>query len=494
MKRISIVSFAVYTLLLWACDIRPAEEEIANTGAASFSASFECPSGVNAYWEDDDKVVVIDSKNIAHCFDLDNGVAKTAAEFSGTLSENSQIKYVAYSHDAGEVTYDPDNGTFTMEIPSVYTARSADALVKSNQVAIGTLQGSEVALKPVCGFVKFSLESNGKTLEQGGRTYNLTDLKQITFTDNDGKAFAGTVLAKWGDSAAAPSYVGVEDGASTIVFRTRQLSTPDGDIFYEAGDYYIPVVPQNYEDVTIVVEDADGNTATAVAHRAIDVQTALQSNLNVIQWPTITIEVNLECQSVVEEKTHVELAALSTHGLSVDRVNNTTGEKVSGASPKKTEVIFTEGGLEYYMWTDSGVGRYTANAVTGGGRCMADLCFGYYSANWSYEGQSWAAGSQKSTSWIKFPVYDGVLTKIEIHMYYSAFNGAMSVSTEVDEDSGIGNHLIYYTPKVTGTNGYFGWETIPVVGAERGDQYYLCLEDGHTWRIRGWRLHYKSYK
>ena len=79
-------------------------------------------------------------------------------------------------------------------------------------------------------------------------------------------------------------------------------------------------------------------------------------------------------------------------------------------------------------------------------------------------------------------------------MYYSAFNGAMSVSTEVDEDSGIGNHLIYYTPKVTGTNGYFGWETIPVVGAERGDQYYLCLEDGHTWRIRGWRLHYKSYK
>lgn len=493
MKRITIVLFTAFSIL-WACDIYPAEEKIANTGAASFSASFECPSGVNAYWEDDDKVVVIDSKNMAHRFDLDNGASKIAAEFSGTLSENSKIKYVAYSHDPNVVAYNSDNGIFTMEVPSVYTAKSADALVKTNQVAIGTLQGSEVALKPICGFIKFSLEPNGKTLEQGGRTYNLTDLRQITFTDNDDKAFAGTVQAKWDDGSAAPSYVGVENGESTIVFRTRQLSTPDGDIFYEAGDYYIPVLPQNYENVTIIVEDADGNTATAVANRAIDVQTAMQSNLNNIQWPTIVIEVNLECQSVAEESTHVELATLSTHGLSVDRVNNTTGEKASGACPKKTEITFTEGGQQYSLWTDSGVGRYTANAVIGGGRCMADLCFGYYNANWSYEGQSWAAGNQKSTSWIKFPVYDGVLTKVEIHLYYSAYNGAMSISTEVDQDSGIGNHQVYYTPKLQGNNGSFGWESISVTGAKRGDQYYLCLEDGHTWRIRGWRLHYKSYK
>ena len=492
MKRISILLFVTLTAL-WACDIKPAEEPIANTGAANFTASFETPAGIPAYWENGDKLLVVDTKDNLHRFDLDAGAAKTDGEFSGTIAEDSQVKYVAYAHDPNAIEYDAATEEFTLVVPSMYTAKTADALVKANSAAIGTQQGSEVSLHSVCGFIKFTLEPNGKTLEQGGKTYNLTDLKQITFKSNEAeKAFAGKIHASWAEGTAAPEFLAIEDGSTEITFRTRMLTTAEGDIFYEAGDYYIPVAPNNYEDVTILVEDADGNDATAVAHRAIDVQLAAQSNLSTIQWPTIVIEVNLQCSSKTEEQSHVGLGTLGTNGLAVDRVNNTTGEKFEGAFPKKTEYTFVENDMEHTLWTDAGVGRWTSS-VGGGQYAMADLCFAFYNANWSYQSQTWTAGYQNNVSWIKFPAYDGILTKVEINSYHSSATGALSLSTEVDPDTGIGNHAYSYTSKLTGSYGSFVWDSFPIADAQRGKPFYFCMESGNTWRIRGWKLSYKSF-
>ena len=493
MKRISIVIPSIIASL-WACDIKPAEEVIANTGAVSFTASFETAANIPAPWSSGDKLLVIDTKNNFHRFDIDAGVAKTQGEFSGTVSDGSQVKYVVFAHNSSSISYDPETESFSMVVPHLYAAKEAGSLVTSNQAAIGTLQGSEVELRSICGFVKFSLEPNGKTYEQGGKTYELTDLKTISLTSNDGKAFAGTLHARWPAGAAAPVFVDVEGGSTSVSFNTRSITTTDGDIYYEAGDYYIPVAPQTYEDVTIKVEDADGNVATAVAHRAIDVQLAALSNLNTVQWPTVVIEVNLFCSSLAEEKTHVELAKLTTQGLSVDRLNNTTGEKGNGSTPKKTEIPFTENGMEYTLWTSSGVGRWTSKGSIDGQYVMADLCFGYYNTDWSYQSQKWTAGYQESVSWIKFPDYDGILTKIELYSNHSSVTGAMSISTEVDPESGIGNHSVYYTTKITGNYGNFVWDSFPVVDAVRGDSYYLCMESGNTWRIRSWRLYYKAFE
>ena len=94
MKRISIILFTAFASL-WACDVKPAEEEIANTGAANFTAFFEMPMGSgSALWENGDKLVVVDTKNNLHRFDMDAGLSKPEGEFSGTVSENSQVKYV----------------------------------------------------------------------------------------------------------------------------------------------------------------------------------------------------------------------------------------------------------------------------------------------------------------------------------------------------------------------------------------------------------------
>ena len=105
MKRISIVVFSIISSL-WACDIKPAEEEIANTGAVSFTASFETAANVPALWSSGDKLLVIDTKNNSHRFDMDAGASKVSGEFSGTVSDGSQVKYVVFAHNSNSITYE----------------------------------------------------------------------------------------------------------------------------------------------------------------------------------------------------------------------------------------------------------------------------------------------------------------------------------------------------------------------------------------------------
>lgn len=492
MKRISILLFV--TLLGAAgCDIKPAEEVIADTGALNFTASFEIGAGMSALWNAGDKVLVVDSDNGLHKFDLDDGASRSEGEFSGTLSSGAKVKYVAYAHDCDEIEYDADTEEFSMVVPSIYNSKASGSLVTANNAAIGTLQGSEVSLQSVCGFIKFTLEDNGKTLEQGGMTYNLTDIREVKIVSNDGKAFAGTVHARWPEGAAAPVFTGIEDGSTTISFRTRSISTPEGNLYYEAGDYYIPVAPQNYEDVTILVVNEDGKEATSVKSRAIDVQTAVMSNLNTVTWPTIVLEVNLKCGTKKEEQTHLELTTFPSSGLAVDRVNKTTGVKFDGQTPKKTELFFrenrdlVEGGIEYSLWTTGGVGRWTSSVPDG--YAMQDLCFCFYSDDWTYSNEKWIAGTQHEVSWIKFPAYNGILSRVEINLYSFSY-GPISISSEVDPETGLGNNDMYYSATTTRP---FHWENIPIIDAKANTPYYFVMGDGHYYRVQGWKLHYKIF-
>ncbi|MBQ9891809.1 MAG: hypothetical protein IJM35_01485 [Bacteroidales bacterium] len=492
MKRISIILFASFASL-WACDVKPAEEEIANTGAAGFSASFQMPSGSGvALWESGDKLVVVDTRNGLHRFDMDAGISKPEGEFSGTLSENSQVKYVIYSHDPGAVTYDPATETFTLNVPETYNAKEAGTLVKANAAAIGIPQGGDIALQSVCGFIKFTLPSNGKTLEQGGKTFSLTDIKKVTIMDNDGKSFAGTVHASWPEGTPSPAFVSVEEGSATITFRTHALSTANGDTFYEAGDYYLPVVPQNYEHVRIDVEDTDGNEAVAVAERAIDVQAAALSNLHEVSWPTVVIEANFESNTKAESDSHTGINSnFVSANLSCDRaeIGNPTNI-VEGGTKKKYEYTVPENGYDYIFWTTNGIGRNTkslGNNTYG----LIDVVFNAYVASWARDGKNWIVGSQQEVAWIKFPSYDGVLTRVEMY-YYDNACGPWSVSSEVDPDTGLGT-VNMASGQISTKSGTFKWLDILVPDAERGKPYYFVMGPGGQYRIRGWKLTYKVF-
>ena len=478
----------VLAVMTAGCDIRPAEEFVEDTGAANFVASFEVTAGVSAPWAADDRLVVIDSDNVSHKFGLDAGVSKEEGEFSGNISPKSTIKYVVYSNDSNSVTYDPATSEFSMEIPSSYTARDVNALVTANNAAVGTLMGSEVALKSVCGFVKFTLESNGQTLEQDGVTYELTDLKKVTFVSNDGKSFAGRIIAKWAEGEGAPAYVGVEDGVSEISFRTRSIATDDGSVYYQAGDYYIPVIPQNYEDVRILVEDSEGHSATAVESRALDVRTAMPSNLNVISWPTVVVTVNLQTTSLAESQTH-PAHSFSSANLSVDRVSKTTQAKVDGASKKQQVVDMVEGGITYQIWATNGYAKYTSSI--NGSYCLQDILFNNYNASWSYGGDTWTVGSQNGYAWVKIPGYNGLLSKIEVEMASQTTTGPFSISTEVDPVTG---ESLSDIQKFVTKSGVFQVFTVAVPEHEPGTPFYICMGNGYNYRLRSWKLYYKVYQ
>ena len=485
-KRINILYALAAVFCISACDITPAEETVADIGAANFVARFEVTGDVAAPWEASDKLIVIDSKNALHRFDLDTGAATSDGDFSGEITPGCQIKYVAFSSDADAILYNPEAESFTLTVPDTYTAKAADALVSGNNAAIGTLQGSEVLLKSVCGFVKFTLEPNGKTLEQGGVTYHLTDLKTVKFTDTDGKFFAGEVSATWPEGSTAPIYTEVKNGSSSITFRTRTIATTDGNIYYEAGDYYIPVVPQNYENVTIVVEDSDGHVATAVKDRALSVQQAMTSNLNAVSWPTIQLSVNLNCSSETESKTHPDVYGFPYAWYSVDRTSNTTGEFIPGTSQAKTAVEFTEGGVTYQLWATNGYARNEKSA-----KVLGDMWLNFYDAARSIGGQPYKCGSPNGYAWIRIPEYSGVLYKVEIQIM-STCTGPFCVCKDVDSETGAPVDIVASEP--TTPKSAFSWFTLNLPDLKANTPCYICMGDGYSYRVRAWNLYYKVFE
>ena len=485
-RRIYTLIVSLLTLSFVGCDIQPAEEYIEDTGASNFVASFETAGNVDAFWRSSDKLLVIDSENVSHRFGLDVGAQTNDGEFSGILSPKSHVKYVVYANDLNDVSYDHETSAFSMEIPSVYNAYSANSLVTANNAAIGILSGSEVNLKSVCGFIKFTLEPNGKTLDVDGVTHKLTDLKEITITAEDGKSLAGKITASWEEGQVSPVFTGISEGSSSISFRTRTIALPDGSIYYEAGDYYITVAPQNYEKINVVVEDSQGNKATAVRDRNLNVQTAALSDLNTISWPTIVLSVNLKCASATESATHKEINAFASPALSVDRVSLVNGQIYGGASQKKTEITFTEGGVEYQLWATHGYGKNEIST-----KVLGDVVFNYYRASQSVLGETCKVGYPNGFAWIRIPAYNGVLYKMEVEIM-SDSQGPFNISTEVDPETGQGKADIAVIK--TTQKSAFKVETIGIPDGKPRTPYYICMGDGYWYRVRSWKCYYKVFE
>lgn len=463
----------------------PAEEPIDDTGASSFVASFEVGNSVEALWDASDKLLVIDSEGKEHRFSLDVGAGTALGEFSGNVSPGSNVKYVAYVSDMNNISYDATVSEFSMKTAPVYNARQAGTLITANNAAIGVLQGSEVSLRSVCGFIRFNLASNGQTVDVNGETFELTDIKRVTFRDNDGKEFCGLIHAR-PDSLAGPQFLGVEAGSSSIEFSARQIITAEGDVYYEAGDYYLPVVPQNYENVQIDIEDSEGHKTVFEAKRAINVQTAVQSNLNSLDWPLVTIEVSYDDKTKEASMLHEDVYAWSSANLSVDRTSKTNGNVVQGNSQKKTEVFFREGDVTYSIWVTNGYAKYTQ---TGG--YFSDIVINSYNANWSYSGDTWVCGSTNGYAWIKIPAQKGILVKMDL-LIISPSGGPWNISTSVDPESGIGKGDVFKCPSASKSS--FTTVTVPIVNGTAGTDYYICLGDGYTYRVRGWTLYYKVFE
>ncbi len=481
MKADRFIPIAILSALAVSC--LPAEEEIEDSGASAFVATFETVTGAEATWASSDRLMVVDSENTLHRFGLDMGAATAEGEFSGDISPKSSVKYVVYAPDVNTIEYNGEDG-FTMDVPTTYSAKAAGALLTANNAAVGILQGSQVELRSICGFIKFTLEGNGATVQKGGQTFHLTDICKVSLTDKDGKAFAGKLSAQWKDGDQFPTFVGV-DGASTINFNTRTISTADG-IYYEAGDYYIPVAPQNYETVSVTIEDTEGNRTT-LADRALDVKRAAGSNMGTVAWPTVIVSANFLCSSKDESATH-EVYSFASENLMCDRVSLTTGDTVAGKSKKCTVVDFSHQGVNYQLWASNGYGRAT-NTSTG----LLSLMFNGYTASWTYVGDKWTVGSANGYAWVKVPAQPGKLSKVEITAC-SGNAGPINISSEVDAETGKGLADLGAPTVTRKASSTYELVTIPVFGAKANQACYICCGNGCSYRLQTWKLYYKVFE
>lgn len=473
-------------LSLCAC-IKPAEEIIEDTGGMIFSASFNVPAGMQALWSGNPGLIVVDSRDKVNRFSMDSGTGAPTAEFSGIISPSSTVKYVAYAEDLSNVSYDSATASFTLQVPAAHNAKAPSGLVAAGNAAIGILQGSEVELYSACGFLKFSLEPNGQVLNLGGVEHNLGDIRSITITDNDGKSLAGTIRARWSDETKSTICESIEEGSSTITFYANTLKTPEGEICYEAGEYCIPVIPQEYENISITVTDAEGRQAVAVRKRSVNVSESATSNLSGISWPTTVVSVNLKCASASESaNNHPDINAWPRYNYEVDRVSETTGQVKEGEAQRRTVVDFTEGGMNYQVWASEGYAKYVLS-----GGVLIDILLNNYYTHWSNGGDKWTGGSTDGYAWIRIPEYNGVLYKVELEVL-SRSQGPVHLALGVDAESGAPENVLYTLEKTP--KSAFSVFSFPVLNGKVKTPYYLVFGDGYYYRVRSWKLYYKVYE
>lgn len=494
MKIYKLISISLLAAIAAGCEVLPAEEPIAETGMAAFTASFETLKDVPAIWSKADRLQVIDSEGTMARFTLDNTVGDgNRAEFSGEITPKATIRKVIYA-PGNDVEYDLENMEFSVTIPSTYSPKDV-GVVSANNAAIGDISGTEVQLKTVGGYLRLNLVSNGEKVETGGKTYELTDIKKVVVISRDGKLMAGTVKVSWPDGDKAPKIIDVTSGTNAITFNTRTINTTDGRVVCVAGQYYLPVIVNNYENVDVIVTDDKGNETVSATGKTFNVERAAMSNGGDIEWPTITLKAEFVGTSSAFKASGINVTGFGSNNLGCDRWNISTGEMTAGTSKKRTEVSFTNKVLDpatgvvtdykYSSWTTMGMGESTSSS-----KCVAFL-INNYNAKWEYPSGSGTyniVGTQAEWAWIKVPAQDGILSKLEISMS-SGNSGPVTICDAVDMDGHPSGNILAEFKTTTAYQNY----SITIPGAVEGVPYYIVLGEGYNYKIQNWTIYYKVY-
>ena len=302
-KTFNLFSFAVLSMTaLVACsELNPENDATKNyfynfdPAAASLVASTQSnieaksqlsSSGKNpdVYWTEGDKVSVFqlqeqEYKNISFTTATDKATTASFTE-DVTGSFDSEIETAAYAvypySESNAVAVVDGKVTVTAEIPAVQTATN-NSFAEETNLAVGVLEGGNVAFKNVCAYMRFYVTNGGK-------------VQSITITGKNGEYVAGKVSITFNDNGepvATPI-----DGESS---KSITLTCPEGQKGFTKGHaYYVAVMPQVFENGVVLtintVQDnlSVGNTSlsntTPIVRTSGDVRLTLKRN-NVKRFP-----------------------------------------------------------------------------------------------------------------------------------------------------------------------------------------------------------------
>ena len=302
-KTFNLFSFAVLSMTaLVACsELNPENDATKNyfynfdPAAASLVASTQSnieaksqlsSSGENpdVYWTEGDKVSVFqlqeqEYKNISFTTATDKATTASFTE-DVTGSFDSEIETAAYAvypySESNAVAVVDEKVTITAEIPAIQTATN-NSFAEETNLAVGVLEGGNVAFKNVCAYMRFYVTNGGK-------------VKSITITGKNDEYVAGKVSITFNDKGE-PVATPIEGESSKSI----TLTCPEGQTGFTKGHaYYVAVIPQVFENGVVLtintVQDnlSVGNTSlsntTPIVRTSGNVKLTLKRN-NVKRFP-----------------------------------------------------------------------------------------------------------------------------------------------------------------------------------------------------------------
>ena len=301
-KTFNLFSFAVLSMTaLVACsELNPENDATKNyfynfdPAAASLVASTQSnieaksqlsSSGENpdVYWTEGDKVSVFqlqeqEYKNISFTTATDKATTASFTE-DVTGSFDSEIETAAYAvypySESNAVAVVDEKVTITAEIPAIQTATN-NSFAEETNLAVGVLEGGNVAFKNVCAYMRFYVTNGGK-------------VKSITITGKNDEYVAGKVSITFNDKGE-PVATPIEGESSKSI----TLTCPEETGFTKGHAYYVAVIPQVFENGVVLtintVQDnlSVGNTSlsntTPIVRTSGNVKLTLKRN-NVKRFP-----------------------------------------------------------------------------------------------------------------------------------------------------------------------------------------------------------------
>ena len=264
----------------------------------------------DVYWTEGDKVSVFqlqeqEYKNISFTTATDKATTASFTE-DVTGSFDSEIETAAYAvypySESNAVAVVDGKVTVTAEIPAVQTATN-NSFAEETNLAVGVLEGGNVAFKNVCAYMRFYVTNGGK-------------VQSITITGKNGEYVAGKVSITFNDKGE-PVATPIEGESSKSI----TLTCPEGQTGFTRGHaYYVAVMPQVFQNGVVLtintVQDnlSIGNTSlsntTPIVRTSGNVQLTLKRN-NVKRFPYWDDRIEWRSAMVLDFENRINLTTVT---------------------------------------------------------------------------------------------------------------------------------------------------------------------------------------
>ena len=214
-------------------------EEQTSASAPETASTKTFLAGTEVRWLSGDKTIyVFDTEGQKNTFTSATTSSAAKKEFTGKISENSEISSVIWTglQKNDDCTF--ENGIFsgsTLKVVNPQSINNGNSFAQTANIAV--MKPGDDVLRNVFGYIKYTIPTVGTATDTKGE-YNRSNIKSVTFSAAE--PLAGLVQIDY--TGNVPIAVIEEDNASTSLTVNTRMRTPNDLNTLEAGNLYA-VVP-----------------------------------------------------------------------------------------------------------------------------------------------------------------------------------------------------------------------------------------------------------